>query len=115
MYFQLVLVTSLVHEHGQVEMENIIVRWRENVTAAGVDTEERNVILVPLDGGVADMAENAVQDTADVVVAGEAMVVKNMLWDFLTISTIIMTSCNSHNFMMFLDFTCNQFNTELIN
>ena len=44
-----------------------------------MDTEERNVILVPLDGGVAGMAENAVQDTAVVVVRGEAMVVKNML------------------------------------
>ena len=40
---------------------------------------KRNVILVPLDGGVADMAKNAVQDTVLVVVAGEAMVVKNML------------------------------------
>ena len=44
-----------------------------------MDTEERNVILVPLDGGVADMAKNAVQDIAVVNVKGEAMVVKNML------------------------------------
>ena len=40
-----------------------------------MDTEERNVILVPLDGGVADMAKNAVQDTAVVDVKGVVLVV----------------------------------------
>ena len=118
MYFQLVLVTSLVHDHGLVGMERTIALWRENVIDANVDTKEIHVVLANIDGiSKKNMSTNAFHLVSIVLVVDVAAiaVVVAFTWDSLKISTIIMTSCNSHIFMIFLDFTGNQFNSELIN
>ena len=118
MYFQVVLVTSLVHDHGLVGMERTIALWRENVIDANVDTKEIHVVLANIDGiSKKNMSTNAFHLVSIVLVVDVAAiaVVVAFTWDSLKISTIIMTSCNSHIFMIFLDFTGNQFNSELIN
>ena len=117
MYFQVVLVTSLVHDHGLVGMERTIALWRENVIDANVDTKEIHVVLANIDGiSKKNMSTNAFHLVSIVLVVDVAAiaVVVAFTWDSLKISTIIMTSCNSHIFMIFLDFTGNQFNSELI-